>query len=76
MTVYMDAPQFLRKLKDKTAALYADFGINDCALLDVVPGKTQPSGHVPISMRSVTAQKSDAPHDSLRPLYPFGYSLQ
>jgi beta-glucosidase len=78
MTVYLDRPAILTEVKDKVAALYADFGINDDALLDVLAGKAQAGGHLPFelpsSMRAVTAQNSDVPHDSARPLYPYGYA--
>lgn len=80
MTVYLDRPAILTEVKDKVAALYADFGINDAALLDVLSGKTKAGGHLPFelpsSMEAVAAQKEDVPHDSARPLYPYGYSLK
>jgi beta-glucosidase len=80
MTVYVDRPAILTEVKDKTAALYADFGINDDALLDVLSGKAKAGGHLPFelpsSMEAVAAQKSDVPHDSARPLYPYGYALK
>lgn len=79
MTVYLDRPAILTAVKDKVAALYADFGINDDALLDVFSGKTKAGGHLPFelpsSMKAVAVQKSDVPHDSARPLYPCGYAL-
>ena len=80
MTVYMDRPAILTEVKDKTAVLYADFGIDDDALLDVLSGKAKPGGHLPFelpsSMEAVAAQKSDVPHDSAHPLYPYGYALR
>ena len=30
----------------------------------------------PTALEAVAAQKSDVPHDSLRPLYPYGYALK
>ncbi|MBV9444220.1 MAG: hypothetical protein JO217_16170 [Acidobacteriaceae bacterium] len=80
MTVYLDRPAILTDVKDKAAVLYADFGISDDALLDVLAGKTKAAGHLPFelpsSMEAVAAQKSDVPHDSARPLYPYGYALK
>jgi beta-glucosidase len=80
MTVYMDRPAILTEVKDKTAALYADFGVSDNALLDVLTGKTKAQGHLPFelpsSMAAVAAQKSDVPHDSAHPLYAYGYALK
>jgi beta-glucosidase len=67
-------------VKDKAAALYGDFGINDDALLDVLTGKATAGGHLPFelpsSMDAVGAQKSDVPHDSAHPLYSYGYALK
>jgi beta-glucosidase len=80
MTVYMDRPAILTDVKDKVATLYADFGVSDGALLDVLMGKGEPEGHLPFelpsSMEAVAAQKSDLPHDSVKPLYPYGYALK
>ncbi len=80
MSVYMDRPAILTEIKDKVAALYADFGINDGALLDVLSGKAQADGRLPFelpsSVQAVAAQKSDVPHDSSHPLYPYGYALR
>ncbi len=80
MTVYMDRPAILTEVKDKAAALYADFGVSDNALLDVLTGRAKAQGHLPFelpsSMAAVEAQKSDVPHDSARPLYAYGYALK
>jgi beta-glucosidase len=80
MTVYMDRPAVLTDVKDKVATLYADFGVSDAAFLDVVMGNGKPEGHLPFelpsSMEAVAAQRSDLPHDSVKPLYPYGYALK
>ncbi len=80
MTVYMDRPAILTEVKDKAAALYADFGVSDDALLNVLSGKAKAEGRLPFelprSMAAVQAQKSDLPHDSVNPLYPYGYHLK
>jgi beta-glucosidase len=80
MTVYMDRPAILTDVKDKVAALYADFGVSDASLLDVLMGNGKAQGHLPFelpsSMEAVEAQSSDVPHDSAKPLYPYGYALQ
>jgi beta-glucosidase len=80
MTVYMDRPAILTDVKDKVAALYADFGVSDASLLDVLMGNGMAKGHLPFelpsSMEAVTAQRSDMPHDSVKPLYPYGYALE
>ena len=80
MTVYMDRPAILSEVKDKAAALYADFGVSDNALLEVLTGRAKAGGHLPFelpsSMAAVEAQQSDLPHDSSHPLYPYGYALK
>jgi beta-glucosidase len=59
--------------------LYADFGANDDALLDLVFGNFNPQGKLPIempsSMDAVRKQKEDVPYDSENPLYRFGFGL-
>ena len=80
MTVYMDRPAILTEVKGKAAALYADFGVSDDALLDVLTGRAKAQGHLPFelpsSMAAVKAQSSGAPHDSAHPLYAYGYALR
>ena len=62
-----------------TAALLADFGANDAAVLDTIFGRFAPSGKLPFelpsSMDAVRKQREDVPHDSENPLYPFGHGL-
>ena len=80
MTVYLDRPAILTEVRDKVSVLYADFGIDDDALLDVLSGKAKAGGHLPFalpsSMAAVDAQKSDVPHNSPRRLYPCGYAMR
>jgi len=80
MTVYMDRPAILTEVKDTVAALYADFGVSDSSLLDVLLGNGKAQGRLPFelpsSMEAVRAQKSDVPHDSVRPLYRYGFGLE
>jgi beta-glucosidase len=77
VTVYLDRPAILTAVKDKAAALLANFGISDAALLDVLTGRAKPEGKLPFelpsSMADVKAQRSDVPHDTARPLYRFGF---
>ena len=77
VTVYLDRPAILTPLKAKARALIANFGVSDAALLDVLTGRAKPEGKLPFelpsSMEAVQAQRSDVPHDSARPLYPFGF---
>ena len=77
VTVYLDRPAILTPLQGKARALIANFGVSDAALLDVLTGRAKPEGKLPFelpsSMEAVAAQRSDMPHDSPRPLYPFGF---
>jgi len=59
--------------------VFATFGIEDSALLDVIFGKQKPTGKLPYDlpsdMPSVAAQAGDAAHDLGDPLFKFGYGL-
>ena len=63
----------------QSAALLANFGASDAALLDVIFGRHATSGKLPFelpsSVEAVQQQKSDLPYDSENPLFPFGYGL-
>jgi beta-glucosidase len=76
-TVYLDRPAILSPVKARARALVANFGVSDEALLDVLSGRTKPTGKLPFalpsSMESVLAQRSDVSHDLAAPLYPFGF---
>jgi len=77
VTVYLERPAILTPLKNRASALIANFGVSDVALIDVLTGRSRPAGKLPFelpsSMEAVAAQRSDMPHDSARPLYPFGF---
>ena len=80
VTVYLDRPAILSAVERTSAAVLANFGVSDAALLDVIAGRAKPEGKLPFelpsSMAAVEAQKSDLPHDSVRPLHPFGFGLR
>lgn len=80
VTIYLDRPAILGSLRDRVAALIANFGVSDAALLDVITGKARPEGRLPFelpsSMQEVGAQRSDLPHDTAHPLYPIGFGLR
>ena len=67
------------ELAKAAAALLADFGASDAALLEVVFGRTTPTGvlpfELPSSMDAVRRQLPDVPYDSEDPLFPFGDGL-
>jgi hypothetical protein len=58
MTVYMDRPAILTNVKDKAAALYADFGVSDASLLDILMGNGQAQAHLPFELPSSTGSRN------------------
>ncbi len=79
VTIYLDRPAILTNVKDRGAALLGNFGVSDAALFDVLTGKAAPQGRLPFelpsSMEEVKTQAEDTPHDTITPLYKFGYGL-
>ena len=77
--IYLDRPAVIPEIAEKSAGLVANFGCTDSALLDVLFGKHNPEGKLPIelpsSMDAVRKQKEDVPYDSENPLFPFGFGL-
>jgi beta-glucosidase len=77
--IYLDRPAVIPEIAAHSAALLANFGASDAAILDVIFGRFSPSGKLPFelpsSMEAVRKQKSDVPYDSENPLFPFGYGL-
>ncbi len=77
--VYLERPAVLPEIAEHSAALLADFGASDAAVLDVIFGRFAPSGKLPFelprSMEAAIQQKEDVPYDSERPLFPFGHGL-
>jgi beta-glucosidase len=77
--IYLDRPAVIPEIAEGSAALLANFGASDAAILDVIFGRSTPSGKLPFelpsSMEAVRRQKSDVPYDSDSPLFPFGYGL-
>ena len=78
--IYLDRPAILTPIKERARAIVANFGVSDEALIDVLAGRAHPEGKLPFelpsSMEAVSAQRSDLPHDSPRPLYSFGFGLR
>jgi beta-glucosidase len=79
VNIYLDRPAVIPDITEKSAALIANFGAEDDAVLDVVFGNARPQGKLPIelpsSMQAVAEQFEDVPHDSKNPLFPFGFGL-
>jgi beta-glucosidase len=78
--IQLDRPAVIPEIAASSAALLADYGASDAAVLDVIFGQAHPGGHLPFelpsSMEAVERQAEDLPHDSESPLYPFGYGLE
>ena len=77
--IYLERPAVIPEIAEKSAALLANFGANDGAVLDIIFGKFEPQGKLPFelpsSMDAVRKQKEDVPHDSENPLFEFGHGL-
>ena len=77
--IYLDRPAVMPEIAAQSAALIANYGANDKALLDVIFGEFNPTGKLPFelpsSMAAVRRQKEDVPYDSEDPLFPFGFGL-
>ena len=80
VVIYLDRPAVIPEINATAQALLADYGASDQAVLDVIFGKVKPQGRLPFelpsSMEAVRKQKADLPHDSEKPLYPFGFGLK
>ncbi|HEY3290951.1 MAG TPA: glycoside hydrolase family 3 N-terminal domain-containing protein [Anaerolineae bacterium] len=77
--INLDRPAVIPEIAEHSAALLAEFGASDAAVLDVVYGRFKPTGKLPFelpsSMEAVRQQLPDVPYDSANPLYAFGYGL-
>lgn len=77
--IYLDRPAVLGGLEDAAAAVVADFGASDEAILDVLFGRRSPHGRLPFdlprSMDAVAASRSDVPFDTADPTFRFGHGL-
>ena len=77
--IYLDRPAVIPEIAIASAALLANFGADDAAVLDIVFGRAQPGGKLPFelpsSMEAVEQQHPDVPYDSADPLFPFGHGL-
>jgi beta-glucosidase len=79
VAISLDRPAVIPEIAAHSAALLADFGASDEAILDVIFGRFRPCGKLPFelpsSMEAVRQQKEDLPYDSQDPLFPFGHGL-
>ena len=79
VVVHLDRPAVLTPILPHAAALLADFGAADEAVLDVLFGAARPRGRLPFdlpsSLASVREGRSDVPFDRAEPLFRFGFGL-
>lgn len=77
--VTLERAAVIPEIAERAAALLADYGAADDALLDVVFGRAAPEGRLPFelprSMRSVEASRPDVPNDTGDPVFPHGHGL-
>ncbi|WP_086678271.1 glycoside hydrolase family 3 protein [Amycolatopsis pretoriensis] len=75
--VFLDRAAVVPELAEHAAALLADFGAADDAVLDVVFGHAKAEGRLPIelpsSMAAVEAHPEDRPGGTADPLFPLGH---
>lgn len=78
LIVRMDRPAILSGFVASAAAILADFGAGDEALLSVLAGEHRAEGRLPLelpsSMAEVEASREDVPDDTANPLFPRGFS--
>jgi beta-glucosidase len=85
VAVSITNPMVFAEFERSTDAIVGEFGVQTEALLDIVSGKTEPSGllplQMPIDMATVEKQFEDVPHDmipytdSTGNTYDFGFGL-
>jgi beta-glucosidase len=77
--IYLERPAVIPEIAAACVALIGSFGASDRALLDLLFGRTQPEARLPFelpsSMEAVHASREDVPHDTEKPLYPWGHGL-
>ncbi|MEU6444099.1 glycoside hydrolase family 3 N-terminal domain-containing protein [Streptomyces sp. NPDC047046] len=78
--VNLERAAVIPEIAERAAALIADYGASDAALLDVVFGRAEPEGSLPFelprSMAAVAASRPDVPNDTENPLFPHGAGLR
>ncbi len=78
--VYLDRPAVLTPFVDTAAAIVANYGITEEALLEVLFGEASPQGRLPFDLprsdAAVAASRSDVPFDTENPVFRFGHGLR
>ncbi|UUU40015.1 glycoside hydrolase family 3 protein [Streptomyces sp. NBC_00162] len=77
--INLERAAVIPEIAARAAALIADYGASDAALLDVAFGRAVPEGHLPFelprSMKAVEASRPDVPNDTENPVFAHGHGL-
>lgn len=77
--INLERAAVIPEIAERAAALIADYGAEDAALLDVAFGRAVPEGRLPFelprSMAAVEASRPDVPNDTLDPVFEHGHGL-
>ncbi|WP_308409570.1 glycoside hydrolase family 3 N-terminal domain-containing protein [Streptomyces sp. A3M-1-3] len=78
--IFLDRAAVIPEIAEQAAALVANFGASDTALLNVLFGRVKAEGRLPFelprSMESLAAGHEDVPNDSVDPVFPYGHGLR
>ncbi|MFG2711717.1 glycoside hydrolase family 3 protein [Streptomyces goshikiensis] len=78
--INLERAAVIPEIAERAAALIADYGASDAALLDVAFGRAAAEGRLPFelprSMAAVTASRPDVPNDTEDPVFPHGHGLK
>ena len=78
--VYLDRPAVLTPLAGAAAALIANFGVSERALIAVLFGAAEPRGTLPFDLprsdAAVAASRTDVAFDTADPLFRFDHGLR
>jgi beta-glucosidase len=79
VAIHLERPAVIPEISAAAGAVLAVFGASDAALLDVVFGRAEPRGRLPIqlprSMDEVRRGRPDVPRESADPLFDYGDGL-
>ena len=85
VSVTADKPMIFAEFENLVDAIVLNFGVSTQAVMDIVSGKAEPSGLLPLqmpaNMETVEAQQEDVPfdmipyQDSEGNMYDFGFGL-
>lgn len=75
----MNRPPVVPEIDAASQAMIAEFEVEDEIICEMIFGKFNPTGKLPIELPSsaaaVEAQMEDVPYDSENPLYEYGHGL-